>query len=341
MARAARYKLLEQATAAAGFLHLAVAHHCRDQRETIALRLAAGSGPRGAAGMAPVRELDRVRLIRPLLGVEPQRLAALLESRGVPWLEDPANRDARFWRGRYRLAGGDELVAAVAGPTPAIRQTLDRQVARWLARHGRPHPLGFISASGEALSALDVDVALPLLGRLVTATAGGVWPPGTAKLQRLLAWLLSGSGRRHTLGGVVVERASSALVRFVREPRAVAGPERLPPHGMLWDGRFRIDHAVSPGEVVVRPAGPGWRRLLAQRPAGLELWRAAVGVPAVVLETLPLLEVDGIALALGPWPLGRLDPAPRVRFRPRIRYADVPFGQTDDASVVSLRESLM
>jgi tRNA(Ile)-lysidine synthase len=340
-ARAARYALLERATAAAGFLHLAVAHHRQDQRETMALRLAAGSGPRGAAGMAPVRELDRVRLIRPLLGVEPQRLAALIAARGVPWLEDPANRDARFWRGRFRLAGSEAPVAAVCGPAPSTRQALDRELAAWLARHGRPHPLGFISASGEALSALDDDLALPLLGRLVTATAGGIWPPGTAQLQRLLRWLRSGSGRRHTLGGVVVERAARGLVRLMREPRAVAGPGGLPAQGMLWDGRFRIDRAGCLAEIVVRAAGPGWRRLLAKRPGGLELSRAAAEVPALVLETLPLLAADGLALALGPWPLGSLEPAPRVRFRPRIRYADVPFGQTDDASVVSLRESLM
>jgi tRNA(Ile)-lysidine synthase len=336
-ARAARYALLEQATAAAGFLHLAVAHHRQDQTETIALRAAAGSGPRGAAGMAAVRELDRVRLIRPLLGVESQRLAALLVTRGVPWLEDPANRDPRFWRGRFRLAGGQNGLRSAAAPVPSRRQAIDRQLAAWLARHGRPHPLGFISAARDTIAALDDDLALPLLGRLVGVTAGGIWPPGSAQLDRLLAWLRAGSGRGRALGGVLVERASSGLVRFVREPRAVAGAEQLLSEGMLWDGRFRIDLASPMGHVTVRAAGPGWRLRL----AGLEVSRTTANVPAVVLETLPLLETGGVALALGPWPLGGRDMAPRVRFRPRIRYADIPFGQTHDASVVSLRESLM
>jgi tRNA(Ile)-lysidine synthase len=291
--------------------------------------------------MAPVRELDRVRLIRPLLDVEPRRLAALLEARGVPWLEDPANRDPRFWRGRFRLGSERLDLGSATAPLPSRRQAIDRQLAAWLAQHGRPHPLGFMAATLETVAVLDDDLALPLLGRLVSATAGGVWLPGTAQLERLLGWLRAGGSRRHALGGVLVERASGGLVRFVREPRAVAGPQRLPSHGMLWDGRFRIELASPPGDVTVRAAGPGWRRQLVERPVDPEISRAAASVPAVVLETLPLLEVDGIVLALGPWPLGGRDLAPRVRFRPRSRYVGVPFGQTDDASVVSLRESLM
>ncbi len=104
-ARAARLALLEEACAADGILHLLLAHHARDQRETVAMRAARRSGPDGLAGMAALRETARVRLLRPLLDVPPARLRATLEALGQDWLEDPSNRDPRFERARLRGSG--------------------------------------------------------------------------------------------------------------------------------------------------------------------------------------------------------------------------------------------
>ena len=320
-ARAARYALLEAAAAEAGILHLAVAHHARDQAETIALRRAAGSGPRGAAGMPALRELDRVRLIRPLLHIAPDRVRALLEQRGVPWIEDPSNRDTRFWRARYRLAGGGMPTTPPAG---ADRGRLERASATLLARHARPHPLGFVGIELAALGGLEEPLLAALLGRLVLATAGSAWPPGSAELARLAAWLHRCDGARRALGGVLIERAGSAL-RFVREPRAVEAPRPLLPGELLWDGRFRIvRHGAGPA-LQVRAAGPGWRRRLARMASADVDTPEAARLPAVVLETLPLVGSAERALRLGPW---CLDPDGRhldIRFRPQNRLSAVPF----------------
>jgi tRNA(Ile)-lysidine synthase len=339
-ARAARYALLEEAAAAAGILHLAVAHHAADQRETVALRLAAGSGTRGAAGMSAVRELDRVRLIRPLLGVEPESLQALLRSRGVPWLADPSNRDPRFWRARHRA----ERLAAPSPAPPAeataSRETLDTALAAWLARYARPHPLGFITVATEALSALGVDLLEPLLAHLVLATSGDHWPPGRAKLQRLATWLRRETGQRTALGGVLIERAGRDL-RFVREPRAVAGTVQLPATGLFWDGRFRIACRVPATGLQVAPAGPGWRARLGRCDASGVYHDEPSALPAVVFDTLPLVSAGSRALALGPWCLDRAGAGLDIRFRPRNRYAALPFARSASPSVVSPRECLM
>ncbi|MFP4360257.1 MAG: tRNA lysidine(34) synthetase TilS, partial [Alphaproteobacteria bacterium] len=74
-ARVARYRLLEAAAAEAGCLHLLLAHHREDNARTIAMRRRRAAGP-GLAGMPAVRELDRVRLLRPLLGCARARLRA-------------------------------------------------------------------------------------------------------------------------------------------------------------------------------------------------------------------------------------------------------------------------
>lgn len=339
-AREARYALLETAAAEAGILHLALAHHREDQAETVALRLAAGSGARGAAGMAAIRELDRVRLIRPLLGVAPGSLQALLDRHRVAWLQDPSNRDSRFWRARHRQ--GRPALPPSTPPCEAAtaRQGLDAALAAILARHAQPHPLGFVTIAAAPLLALEPALGALLLGRLVLGTSGAAWPPGRTKLERLAAWLRQGTERRTSLGGVLIERVGPAL-RFVREPRAVAGSARLPACGMLWDGRFRITR-IPPGPALnVAAAGLGWRRRLARTALAHVHDNEAMQLPAVVLQTLPLVSADGRALMLGPWHLHPSAHGLRSRFRPRNRFAAVPFGLSVSPSVASQGESLM
>ena len=66
------------------------------------MRLARGAGIDGLAGMSASLAREGVRLIRPLLLIDPRRLRASLAAAGQEWLEDPSNRDERFERVRWR-----------------------------------------------------------------------------------------------------------------------------------------------------------------------------------------------------------------------------------------------
>ena len=340
-ARAARYALLETATAAAGIVHLAVAHHAQDQRETVALRQASGSGPRGLAGMASVRELGQVRLIRPLLDIEPRRLRALLAARRQPWLEDPANEDPRFWRARHRAASDDGQAeisgvqcATIQQARVAARRTIDQRLAAFLALHARPSPIGFISIDAVALVEAAEDFLPHALGRVITTVGGLTWPPSGAKLARLAGWLRYGHGSGRSLGGVLIERSRLEL-RFVRESRAVAAAGIVPSGGKAWDGRFRIDSACSECVLKVAMAGAGWRARLAGRWPGSADGRSTL--PEKVVETLPLVGDAASPVMLGPWSLAGAQPVLRVRFRPQVRLADAAFCQSLMTLVVSPR----
>ncbi|MDH7975811.1 tRNA lysidine(34) synthetase TilS, partial [Sphingomonas sp. AR_OL41] len=101
-ARALRYDLLTRWATSAGATILATAHHADDQAETFLMRLARGSGPAGLAGIRARRDLGTITLIRPLLGWRRAALRALVEAAGVPFVDDPSNRDTRFERVRVR-----------------------------------------------------------------------------------------------------------------------------------------------------------------------------------------------------------------------------------------------
>ena len=70
------------------------------------MRQARQSGAAGLAGMAAVRELAGLRLLRPFLTVPKARLLATLKTLDQPWLEDPSNLAPSFARGRLRRSAG-------------------------------------------------------------------------------------------------------------------------------------------------------------------------------------------------------------------------------------------
>src|SRR5215467_6294635 len=88
-ARAARHGALEAAADRVGAARIALGHTADDQAETLIMRMLEGTGVRGLAGIPPVRG----RLIRPLIESRHQDAVTTLTAAGLPWLEDPSNRD--------------------------------------------------------------------------------------------------------------------------------------------------------------------------------------------------------------------------------------------------------
>lgn len=263
-ARAARLALLETACAETGILHLLLAHHARDQGETVAMRAARRSGPDGLAGMAAIRETARVRLLRPLLAVSKARLRATLEAMGQPWLEDPSNRDPRFERARLRRAGArgapDVAVLAAAGRERARREAA---LAGLAARIVRPDPArGRLELCAGGLEAAPPDLARALLRRAVATVGKSRYPPAPAAVERLLRALFAGRAIRLSLGGCWISRRGDR-VRLEPEQRpgrsirdgpgtALAGAPFAP---MLLEGTHRLCMIGEAGSVDAPGAG--------------------------------------------------------------------------------------
>jgi len=100
-----RYAALATMAREAGARRIATAHHARDQAETVLLALLRGTGPDGLAGMPATRELATdLQLVRPLLDIEPETLAAYCAARRLPYAIDPTNADLGFRRNALRAA---------------------------------------------------------------------------------------------------------------------------------------------------------------------------------------------------------------------------------------------
>ena len=277
--------MLEAACADAGILHLLLGHHAGDQAETVLIRSLGGSGPAGLAGMAPLVETTRLRLLRPLLAVPPARLRATLAAAGVAWIEDPSNADATALRPRLRLLRRDRdgdgaataaLVAAAAASGRRRAET-DRSVAASLAEQAVLRPEGFAVLSGQPL-------APPALAALLQMLAGAPFPPATRSVAALAA-----APRPATLAGVRLlpaGRLGPGLLA-VREPAAMAPPVPARP-GAVWDGRFRLGEAalVPPGATLGALGGDAARL------------RRFSPLPSAVLRTLPAVRQGATLLAV-------------------------------------------
>jgi tRNA(Ile)-lysidine synthase len=102
-ARHARYRALGDWAAGRGLAAVATAHHADDQAETLLMRLARGAGLSGLAATRPRRPLaPGIALVRPLLGWRRSELAAIVAAAGIAPVDDPANRDPRHDRSRFR-----------------------------------------------------------------------------------------------------------------------------------------------------------------------------------------------------------------------------------------------
>lgn len=102
-ARAARYAALGDWAIERDLNAVATAHHADDQAETMLMRLARGAGLGGLVGVRQTRPLEvGVPVIRPLLDWRRAELAAIVAAAGITPIDDPANRDPRHDRSRFR-----------------------------------------------------------------------------------------------------------------------------------------------------------------------------------------------------------------------------------------------
>ncbi len=101
-ARRARFEQFAAWAAGQGIETLCLAQQRDDQAETVCMRLLQGAGPAGCAGMRRERYWQGLRIVRPLLHIGRDELAAALLGAGVDWYEDASNQDTSLLRNRIR-----------------------------------------------------------------------------------------------------------------------------------------------------------------------------------------------------------------------------------------------
>lgn len=111
-ARRARYAALSEMAHEVDVDLVLLAHHRRDQAETVLLQALRGAGVKGLAAMPFDAERDGLRWARPWLRHSRQAIEAYVHHHGLAFVDDDSNADGRFARNRLRLDVWPALEAA-------------------------------------------------------------------------------------------------------------------------------------------------------------------------------------------------------------------------------------
>ncbi|MHB1110763.1 MAG: tRNA lysidine(34) synthetase TilS [Devosia sp.] len=232
-ARLARYRLIAEAMAEDGAQVLLTAHHLGDQAETILMRMAHGSGLEGLRGMDYFSEIGDLKIIRPLLGVDPADLRAVVDAAGIVPVADPSNSDIDYERVRWRRAmpmlaalGLDaKRLARFAERMRDADRALESLTSRAFAEVSVSDTLKTALIDRALLMSLPRAVAARVIGRALDRVGDGKKPHALAAVEALTDRLIL-ERVRATLHGCVIH-SDRGIIRIEREPgRAAAAARR-------------------------------------------------------------------------------------------------------------------
>jgi len=297
-ARKARYRALHEMAQREGATLVLLAHHRRDQAETVLLQALRGAGVAGLAGMPRCVGRDGITWARPWLAQGRETIDAYVRRHRLRHIDDDSNADARFARNRLRLAVWPALSEAFPQAETAIADSAAwaHDAARCLAdlaahdlatlRHGGGLGVDALVAlaphrRGNALrhwlrAALRQAAPASVLVRLMTELGGGAkrWPvPG-------------GELRSHR--GVLVFAPVDVPVEAARETRLQilkAGRHALPG----WGGSLQVTRVREGGipfawlahiELRKREGAEQFQAGIGRPPRSLKKQFQATGIPA-------------------------------------------------------------
>jgi tRNA(Ile)-lysidine synthase len=280
-AREARYGAAEALRVKLGADWIASGHTRTDLAETMIYRLASSPGRRALLGLAP----RRGRVVRPLLEIGRAETRRLAGEAGLPFGDDPSNRDPRFARVRVR----EEVLPVLRDINPAAEENLtatwaeladeadalEAMVSETLEAAGVGAGVGAvgpgIAGIGTGLAAaVQVDALADLhpafrrlaLRALAERAAGREVALGPERAAEV--WRLAGSaeGGEVDLGAGVRAICEAGLIRFAAAPEPEPEPVALRVPGSCRFGRWELSAEVLP--TPFPPRGPEIATLDAQ-----------------------------------------------------------------------------
>lgn len=256
-ARALRYDALLGMCAVYELHMIATAHHAQDQTETILHHFFRGTGMRGMRGMKRVSARGAHLIVRPLLHVRPDALAAYQRAWSVPFVHDETNDSHEYRRNRIRhtilpllrAEFGDHLDETVGRMAEVVREEDDvlQQMAQSIARQ-------CVVPSGEVVTIVKQTLLshhVALQRRVVKLVLERLLPFESWEyrdVERIRELAAGGEVGRQELSREWHLSATSRLVRLERRvdvSHCEFAPQHLAQGTRLRFSWFRL--AVSPG----------------------------------------------------------------------------------------------
>ena len=221
--RLLRYAAFREIAGADGYI--AVAHHKRDQAETLLMRLCRGTGLKGLTGMSPVRE----KICRPLLFCSRGEIEQYCKENNLMWREDATNQEEKYTRNKLRLRvlplleeinpKAVEHMAETAELLSMEEDFLELQAAACYEKVKADAPKGEVRLKRKELQALHPAMRRRVLRKAMEAFLSA--DISQAQIEALEDLLQKETGKsRDFLEGVHAENRYDVLVLTMKKERA-------------------------------------------------------------------------------------------------------------------------
>lgn len=279
-AREERYAFLAKISDEVEADAILLAHTIEDQAETVLLRLARGTGLRGAGGMRIIRQITtpanrNVNVVRPMLRATHQDVATFLKTLQITARHDKSNDDwDRYARNRIRHRVIPELQAL----NPNANNAIARFAAIMQSNNDLVDVLARDAMQESAIDATNVYlrsqiaqvhpvIAAAVLAKMHRAVVNTNIHLDEAHVDKLIDMIASGrSSSYHLPGGVVfktdhkhisMENANSASSDFAPYPQPLARTTELGIPGELELGNgFTIKSSLMSRDARIPTASP-------------------------------------------------------------------------------------
>jgi tRNA(Ile)-lysidine synthase len=310
-ARRERYRALREMALDAGASTVLLAHHQRDQAETLLLQALRGGGVAGLAGMPASAERDGITWLRPWLKQSRAAIEAYVREHRLRYVDDDSNEHPRYARNRLRLSVWPALSGAFAHAEASLADA-----AAWAAQ---------ASDCLDELAEIDLAQLTDARGLKLAAWAALSVP---RQVNALRAWLRQEGGS---------PPPSSLLQRLQLELPGQGAAQWEWTHGLLRRYRGRLVHQpvesgagqLSTAITSFSIAGPGRYELPGWGGALMATRVREGGVPTAWLAQLELRPRSGGEQFMAG--IGR----PARSLKKQYQAADLPAWQRDGPLVYS------
>ncbi|HEY2927764.1 tRNA lysidine(34) synthetase TilS [Piscinibacter sp.] len=300
-ARQARYRALRDLALQHGATLVLLAHHRRDQAETLLLQALRGAGLAGLSGMPQAVQRDGVTWMRPWLALPREQIEAYVRRHRLAHVDDDSNADARFARNRLRLAVWPALIEAFPQAEASLAESAAwaQEATACLNELAELDLLAVADDAGlhlRAWSALSTPRRSNVLRAWLRTSSGHAAP---ATLVARLLRELGGSGAAAWPWGEGELKRYRGLLRYVRGARpAVAVDERESALSIRraglhtlpgWGGVLKVSRVKEGGvplawlahlELKARTGGERFQAGIGRPPRSLKKQFQAAAVPA-------------------------------------------------------------
>jgi len=303
-ARHARYEAFAASLQQGEYMLLA--HHRDDQAETVLLKLLRGAGPDSLGGMRKLRPFAPGQLWRPLLELARKDLRDYVDTRHLPYIDDPSNSDTRLARNHLRhdiLPRLERLwpqaVDSIVHSAALSRAAADALQVQWLSAFNALHDPVANTIDATGWLALHPALREPLLDYWLHGL--GLPAPTTAQRQQIEHQCHARAGMQpcvqwrgaelHIWRGRLWAQSPPIIVDSHWTTAWSGEPLTLPDGGMLSlidaDARLiePIQLRLRQGGERIKPAGDAYTRELR------DLFQLAM-IPPWRRPDVPLLYAD-------------------------------------------------